>query len=83
MPIYIIRPKAKAVTHSLNLTAKKFTPESRQPQLEEVISLWKENKTYQTIQDWVKYTQTTDELRVIKERNQPGVTGTVIVQMSA
>lgn len=83
MSIYIARPKANAINHSFNLTAKKFTPESRQSQLEEITTLYQENKTYQNIQDWVKDRRSEGSLEIIKEPNQPGVTGTVVIKMSA
>ena len=83
MPIYITRPKASAIKHSFNLTAKKFISERRQPQLEEVTTLYQENATYQTIQTWVEETQNEGNLKIIKDPSQPGVTGTVVTQMSA
>lgn len=82
MPLYIIRPKDSSVTHSLNITNKKFTSDKRKPQLEEAISLWKENKTYQNIAYWIKENSKRKGFKVVKDSTNPGVTGTYIIQMN-
>lgn len=80
MPIYIAYPKPGTIAKSFNLSTRKLTSEHRKHQVEEVTALHKENGTYQSIKDWVKKTQSEGELRCVKEPNNPGVTGTVLVE---
>ena len=81
MSIYIVRPKTESVARSLNLSSRKFTPESRQTQVEEVVNFWQENKTYRTINQWIEEATSREENQILKYPIYSGITGVNIVEM--
>jgi len=80
MTIYIIRPKTTLAVSRLDLISRKFTPESRQKQVQEVINLQKEDPSQQDILKWAKEVQNKETIQVLTNPNKPGVTGTTIVK---
>ncbi|ACK73673.1 peptidase S8 and S53 subtilisin kexin sedolisin [Gloeothece citriformis PCC 7424] len=82
MSIYIIRPKTNIVGQSLNLIAKKFTPENRQKQMEEITTVYKDSPIYQEMIQWTEEIQGKETIKVIKNPSEPGVTGAAIIKMS-
>ncbi|MEH2239716.1 S8 family peptidase [Nostoc sp.] len=80
MSVYIIRPKATSVTRSLELASKKFTPESREAQVAEVVNFWHENPVYQQIENWLEDAQN-DTRQVAKYPDYSGITGVSVVEM--
>ena len=82
MPIYIIRPKANLVTKSLSLTHTELTPESRQEQMKKVQEIYTNSQDYQEIIDWEKEVKGKKGIRFFKDSQNPGFTGTTIVEMS-
>ena len=80
MSVYIIRPKATSVARSLKLASKKFTPESRQAQVAEVVNFWQENPVHQEIEDWLEDAQNATS-QVSKHPDYSGITGASIVEI--
>ena len=80
MSVYIIRPKATSVARSLKLASRKFTPESRQAQVAEVVNFWQENPVHQEIEDWLEDAQNATS-QVSKHPDYSGITGASIVEM--
>lgn len=83
MPIYIIRPKKNIVTQSLSLINRKFTLECRQKQTQEVIDVYQNDPIYQEMIHWAKHEGQKESIKIIKDPQQPNITGTMIVEMSA
>jgi subtilisin family serine protease len=81
MAVYIIRPKESSVGKSLSLISRKFLPQSRQTQVEEVMQLHSENPVYQEINEWSNESQARGS-KIYKSASNPGVTGTAILEMS-
>ncbi len=82
MPIYIIRPKTNIVAQSLSLIDRKFTPESRKKQTQEVIDVYREDPHYQEMVEWAQEEGQKEDIKIIKDPQQPNITGTMIVEMS-
>lgn len=80
MSLYIIRPKASSVPNSVNLSSVKFTPESRNAQIETVTHLNEQQPIYREIRSWIEDVQNTDEPQILKSK--PGITGTVITEIA-
>ncbi|MDZ8221880.1 S8 family peptidase [Nostoc sp. ChiVER01] len=80
MSVYIIRPKATLLARSLKLASRKFTPESRQAQVAEVVNFWQENPLHQEIESWLEDAQNTTS-QVSKHPDYSGITGASIVEM--
>lgn len=80
MSVYIIRPKATSVARSLKLASKKFTPESRQAQVAEVVNFWQENPVHQEIEDWLKDAQN-DTSEVTKYPDYSRITGASVIEI--
>ncbi|NEP57421.1 MAG: S8 family serine peptidase [Symploca sp. SIO2G7] len=79
MTIYIIRPKTTLAISSLDLISRKFTPESRQKQVHEVLNLQREDPNQQEILKWAKEVQNKETIQVLTNFDELGVTGTTIV----
>lgn len=82
MPVYIIRPKKTIFSESLNLAAVKLSPESRQQQIEDLNHLQKEDEHYQEVARWTEGIIGKEDINVLKSSQQPGITGTTIIEMS-
>lgn len=70
MSIDIIRLKKNIVAQSLNLIDKKFTPESRQKQMNEVTEVYQESPIYQQVIEWTEEIQYKETIKVIKNPSQ-------------
>lgn len=80
MSIYIIRPKTTSLARSLKLGFRKFTPESREAQVAEVVSFWQEDPVHQQIEDWLEDAQK-ETSEVSKYPDYSGITGASVVEM--
>ncbi|MFN6558679.1 MAG: S8 family peptidase [Nostoc sp. ChiSLP01] len=78
MSVYIIRPKT-SVAESLDLASKKFTTESRQPQVEEVVDFWQENTVYKQIERWLEKANASNQVSIYP--HYYGITGATVVEM--
>ncbi|KYC36497.1 hypothetical protein WA1_43165 [Scytonema hofmannii PCC 7110] len=81
MTIYIIQPRSNPAS-SLDLISTKFTAPCRQKQVREVINLWQEDVTYQKLQNWLLDAQKEGTVRAVSNLSNPGITGTVIADLS-
>jgi hypothetical protein len=56
--------------------------ESRQQQTKEVTAIYKQDSGYQTLIEWAADIKGKENLQVLKSPENPGVTGTAIIEMS-
>ncbi|MBD2411997.1 hypothetical protein FACHB389_14140 [Nostoc calcicola FACHB-389] len=80
MSVYIIRSQI-SLARSLNVQSQKFTPESRNPQIREVVNFWREEPAYQQIKDWLQDAENKNS-EVIRYPDYSGITGASVVEMS-
>lgn len=84
MPLYIIRSKTSLISQSLSLIDRKFTSESREEQAQEVEEIYQQAPEYQTLIEWAKEKEAEkqNDFTVLKSPENPGATGTAIIEMS-
>ena len=81
MTIYIVRPKTTLLGRFPDLAARKITAENREAEIQEVVKLWQEDKTYQSIRSWLEEARGR-EVSPLSIGVRPTITGTITIEMS-
>lgn len=82
MTLFIVRPQKNLLGQFPELAARKITAESRQEQIQELAHFWKEDRTYQEIQNWIEEAQNFEVRQIPFNLNYPTLSGTTLVEMS-